>query len=240
MDNKIPNWKLSRKLLDAFRININNRDDGNMYNINVLNNFISKVGRHSCQFVTADGGFDFSSDFNNQEQQSTLLLLCEIYTAINIQGENGHFLLKVFDIFSQQSVQLISTCSMFYKRMHIIKPKTSRPGNSEKYILFMGRFFDVRLVEFEEKKKALDSLLQCIITKSSSFIETPTRIYYTVLKKLTEYNLYYTFKQIAYIKKTLEFDNNTTSVVRKENVDACRQWCIDYNLEMVSKRPSHI
>ena len=37
--------------------------------------FINRVGYHSCEIVTADGGFDFSNDFNQQEEVFLQLFL---------------------------------------------------------------------------------------------------------------------------------------------------------------------
>ena len=52
-----------------------------------------------------------------------------------MQKQGGHFILKVFDIFHQSSVELIYLLSCFYERVYIIKPHTSRHANSEKYIV---------------------------------------------------------------------------------------------------------
>ena len=41
--------------------------------------------------VTADGGFDFSVDFNNQEQLAFRLLLTQVFYAITMQKYNGNF-----------------------------------------------------------------------------------------------------------------------------------------------------
>lgn len=230
-DSKIPNWKVSRKCIDLFNIHLNTKEDGNMYNIKVIQNFIYRSGKNSCHFVTADGGFDFSSDFNNQEQQSILLLMCEIYTAVNIQRAEGHFLLKVFDIFSTQSITLIAACSIFYKEMNIIKPKTSRPGNSEKYILFVSRNYTDDPFKRAAQADVLSSLYEGICKKTTNEVKLPHKVYITVLNKITEYNIYYTLKQIAYIKKTLSFDNKNVKDVIQTNLKLCTQWCQEYNLE---------
>ena len=36
--------------------------------------------------ITADGGFDFHQDFNNQEKLSHKLIFCEVVTALTIQN----------------------------------------------------------------------------------------------------------------------------------------------------------
>ena len=99
-DKKIPYWKLSKQLLDKFNINLFTEWNGDIYNMDVMLKFIEYVSPDSCDFVTADGGFDFSNDFNNQEIQCQRLLLSQIFLALSTQKIEGCFLLKVFDLFS--------------------------------------------------------------------------------------------------------------------------------------------
>jgi cap1 methyltransferase len=63
------------------------------------------------------------------------LILNEIYTALYLQKQNGHFILKVFDVFTSTSIHLLYLLNIMYKEIYIYKPKTSRPSNSERYII---------------------------------------------------------------------------------------------------------
>ena len=60
--------------------------------------FIKQIDHNYCNLVTADGGFDYSKDYNSQELLSYKLLYSEIYIAINIQKLNGNFVIKFFDL----------------------------------------------------------------------------------------------------------------------------------------------
>ena len=60
---------------------------------------------------------------------------------LNTKEKNGHFILKVFDIFTETSIHLLYLLSLFYSEIYIYKPKTSRPTNSEKYIIC--KYFNV-------------------------------------------------------------------------------------------------
>ena len=86
-------------------------------------------------FITADGGFDFSTDFNAQEESSLNLVFCEIIYAIVLQKKGGSFVLKVFDCFSNVMVELLYLLCYLYDEVSIMKPCTSRSANSEKYIV---------------------------------------------------------------------------------------------------------
>ena len=48
---------------------------GNIYKLPNILHFRNQVGSNNCELVTADGGFDFSIDFNKQEQLSYQLIL---------------------------------------------------------------------------------------------------------------------------------------------------------------------
>ena len=92
---------------------------------------------HSKKFylITGDGGFDEGCDFNNKEQLHYQLILNEIYTAIKLQQNTGNFVLKMFDIFTDTSLHLLYLLNLCYEDVYIYKPVTSRPTNSEKYII---------------------------------------------------------------------------------------------------------
>ena len=56
---------------------------GNLYNVKNIINFRNQVKYASL--VTADGGFDISQDYNNQELYTYRLIFCEIVCALSIQ-----------------------------------------------------------------------------------------------------------------------------------------------------------
>lgn len=97
--------------------------------------YIRTVSKENFYLITADGGFDEGTDFNNKEQLHYSLILSEIYACIYLQNYNGHFILKVFDIFTETSIHLLYLLSICYQNVYVYKPKTSRPTNSEKYIV---------------------------------------------------------------------------------------------------------
>jgi hypothetical protein len=85
--------------------------------------------------ITADGGFDFSKDFNRQEISIANLLWGQVCYAICLQKRGGNFVLKIFDVFYEHTVHILYILSSFYEEVNICKLKTSRVGNSEKYVV---------------------------------------------------------------------------------------------------------
>jgi len=139
-DSTIPYWNNNivrnkkNKLCEGFD------GTGNVYDLKNVEMFIDTINNDKsyCGLITADGGFDFSDDYNSQEESSYQLLLSEIYIALNVQDINGSFIIKVFDLFNYQTVQLIYLLYCSYSYIEIYKPTTSRLSNSEKYIVCTG------------------------------------------------------------------------------------------------------
>ena len=136
-DTNVPGWKKSNDILKRnpnIYIEAGESEDGNIL---IPENYVfcqNKYG-NSMNIITADGGFDFSIDFNMQEAMSSKLILAEALYAITLQKRAGHFILKIFDNFTRFTCELIYLLSMFYEKVYIVKPNTSRYANSERYIV---------------------------------------------------------------------------------------------------------
>ena len=133
----IPKWNKITNILkenNNIKLIYGPKNDGNLYYTHNLE-FIEKFYKNSIDFITGDGGFDYSVDFNRQEENSINLIFCEMLYALIMQKEEGSFVLKVFDIFHRNTIEILSILSYFYEKVYIYKPLTSREANSEKYII---------------------------------------------------------------------------------------------------------
>ena len=110
-------------------------ESGDINNVENIDYIQSIVLPKQFYLITGDGGFDEGCDFNNKEQLHYQLILNEIYSAIKLQKTDGHFILKMFDIFTDSSLHLLYLLTLCYSEVYIYKPVTSRPTNSEKYII---------------------------------------------------------------------------------------------------------
>ncbi|XP_046663611.1 cap-specific mRNA (nucleoside-2'-O-)-methyltransferase 1 isoform X1 [Homalodisca vitripennis] len=115
------------------------KDDGDVFdpaNIESLMHFVmdntQQIGVH---FMMADGGFSVDGQENIQELLSKQLYLCQFLVALCIVRTGGHFVCKLFDIFSPFSVGLVYLMYRAFEQVCIHKPNTSRPANSERYII---------------------------------------------------------------------------------------------------------
>jgi len=136
-DDNVPAWHKSGYFLSQNpNVNIEYGADGTG-NLLHINNFVHCVVKYgsSMDLITADGGFDFSKDFNRQEISITNLLWGQVCYALCLQKKGGNFILKIFDIFYEHTVHILYILSSFYGEVNVCKLKTSRIGNSEKYVV---------------------------------------------------------------------------------------------------------
>uniref|UniRef100_A0A6J0T072 Cap-specific mRNA (nucleoside-2'-O-)-methyltransferase 1 n=1 Tax=Pogona vitticeps TaxID=103695 RepID=A0A6J0T072_9SAUR len=108
-------------------------------NITAFQNFVQDNTDHKgVHFLMADGGFSVEGQENIQEILSKQLTLCQFLTGLSVIRTGGHFLCKTFDLFTPFSIGLVYLLYCCFERMSIFKPVTSRPANSERYVVCRG------------------------------------------------------------------------------------------------------
>ena len=136
-DDNVPAWNKSGYFLSQNNnIQLEYGIDGNGDVLN-FDNFVYCVQKYksSMDLITADGGFDFSKDFNRQEISITNLIWAQVCYALCLQKKGGNFVLKIFDIFYEHTANILYILASFYEEVYVCKLKTSRIGNSEKYVV---------------------------------------------------------------------------------------------------------
>jgi 23S rRNA U2552 (ribose-2'-O)-methylase RlmE/FtsJ len=232
-DKVVPQWRLPYDFQHQHNIKLYHGENGsgNLYEIKTIHDFVNRVGRSTCQFITADGGFDFSSDFNNQEEMSLQLIVSEIYTALLLQQTNGTFILKMYDLNNIHTIKLLYILNNFYKDMYFIKPLTSRPANSEKYVVCTGFF----------KNDMYDSFIEILHSNITDYntdvllndIDVPL----SFLQDIVNFNSYYVSQQIAHIVHTFSLiensfnDDNKIKEIIKLQIKKALKWCHKYKIE---------
>ena len=113
--------------------------NGNLTKSIDINIFIKYIETNNsyADLITADGGMKKDSDIDYllEEYNHLPLFLGEVITALFTQKIGGTFILKMYDIVYINSVNLINLLSCFYNNVYITKPYSSRPCNTEKYIV---------------------------------------------------------------------------------------------------------
>lgn len=146
-------WNLSAILQnttdkDRFKISYGvENGDGNLYNIDNIDAFAARVKfdfhhvkstaakKVGVNLAVADGGIHVGGKENDQEDLTFRLLVAQSLTALKCLGHDGHFFLKIFDTVRPKTVQLLQMLADCFDYINIIKPVSSRPANSEKYLV---------------------------------------------------------------------------------------------------------
>lgn len=136
---------------DTFEPYYGVKGDGDIFlpeNVRSFSKFVKEsTDNQGVHFVMADGGFSVEGQENIQEILSKQLYLCQFYMALSVLRTGGHFVCKLFDIFTVYSVGLIYLMYRAFRHVCIFKPNTSRPANSERYIICKWRRPDAKDIE---------------------------------------------------------------------------------------------
>lgn len=168
------NWHTEKFRSDIPRHSLTQIDGvdgtGDLYkeeNIRQFEDIVQKeTKQRGVDLVVADGGFDFSGNEEQQEVLAQRLLLCEIITMLTSLKSGGHFVCKFFDILDEFTGDLVWLLYQCFDEICITKPLSSRPANSERYIVCKG-------LVYSHSEQLIKSLLN--VSKSMQNDNSPKR-----------------------------------------------------------------
>ena len=224
-NKQVPSWKIptsqmsSRSFSPTF---LNGADGtGDLLKTENIVDMISEI-QDKVDFITSDGGFDFSSDFNGQEVNSINLLASAMHLALSVQRPGGSFVLKIFDISLPDTFALLHILWKSYRKVVITKPFTSRPANSEKYVVCMDFIgYDVRDADYLVGPQKLDI--------------SRVRLPRSFVDQVVKYNTEFAANQICNIKATLDMiqSKNLDRLIAdsmKKQKQCAEQWSRKYGI----------
>jgi len=227
----IPGWRKTSAFLNKHpQINITYGadDTGNLLKIENIDNFVARQGEAKAHIYTADGGFDFSSDFNAQEETILPLLTAEFYLGLKSIQRGGVILVKIFDTILRPTLELLWVVTRSFREWSIIKPRTSRGGNAERYIICKG-FLGLDSETDELFRAAIERNLKGE-TIVSFLTNKPDLAWNQTMLMIQEI---IAFQEAEIILKTLKLigkpnDREIREYI-EQNVERSLQWCIDHN-----------
>ncbi|KAF8821965.1 ribosomal Rna large subunit methyltransferase J protein [Cardiosporidium cionae] len=181
---------------------INGADDtGNIISKKNIEHIWNRTSRHpspwKIDFVTADGSVPVQHDPSNQEILTAPLHFAELICALGLLKIKGSLVLKMFTFFEHHSLSILAIMSMLFEQVTIVKPRTSKPGNSEVYVLGFN-FQGVRSVLL----KKLTSLVKENLSEDFSIIPKEW-IPLDFIGEVIDCSAYFSENQISTISENL-------------------------------------
>jgi 23S rRNA U2552 (ribose-2'-O)-methylase RlmE/FtsJ len=235
-DDNVPAWTKSESYLYAnpnIKIEVGKDGTGNILHLVNFDHCCATYAS-SMDIITADGGFDFSQNFNKQELSIAPLLWGQICYALCLQKYGGSFILKIFDSFYAHTIDILYILSGFYESVYVSKLQTSRIGNSEKYVVCTGfRFHDNTLFFEKIRSSFVDMQNDSGSNYIHRFLNIPIPRYF--LSKVEEYNSIFGQQQIENIYYTISIidkniKNDKSEQLIKQNLTKCIHWCVEHGV----------
>lgn len=114
-----------------------NGDITDIKNIEYIKKYFEIGGK--CDLYTSDAGVSLDiDDFNEQESVVMKLKLAEILCALISLKDGGNMVVKIYTFFEKATIDILIILSKLFKIFKIVKPMSSKPTNSENYIIGIG------------------------------------------------------------------------------------------------------
>jgi len=202
---------------------MNENNNGDVTNIKNLLDFEKRV--KDINLYTSDAGIDVSEDYNNQEDLTLWINYGQILTGLLTLANGGNFCTKQYTFFNPFTRSVITILSYLFDEFYITKPVTSRPSNSEIYLIGknynkskFAKFRDIMLKALENK----DLTILCEINENM-FEST--------------YDIHM-LQQIAFLNELFTYYNTRISMLEKKRLydyynNIINDWIKKYNVKML-------
>jgi len=113
-------------------------NDGDVTKLKTVDAIRKKLGG-KVDLYTSDIGIGLDiTNFNKQEELEAVLNLGQVLCALSTLKIGGSMVCKMFMFFTPFNISLLSMLNNLFDEFYLSKPVTSRPGNSEIYIVGKG------------------------------------------------------------------------------------------------------
>jgi hypothetical protein len=228
-NNHVPGWRRSYQFLQRHpevKIHYGADGTGDIY-IEANQQSFVQLHDQKSQVFTGDGGFDFSTDYENQEKSVYSLLVASAIIGLQVLAPEGFFFLKLFDVFSSPTQYLLRCITICFKEWTLYKPATSRPCNSERYLICRGF------------RKCHPQVLQCLLklqTQWATNESVPQCEYFEFFsekERATLENHLHEFSkhQLENLEKTIRLQDTPSNTFDwKEQYSNAQKWCSEFRV----------
>lgn len=196
--------------------------DGNILNAAKRARFYKEFTEENggkADLITGDAGVERNKKESTEEMDTHRLLLAEVIMALNCQKSGGSFIIKMFDMATEFTMNMLQVLSYCYEEIGLFKPLTSRPATSEKYLVC--KRFHVR----EQERVSLIEALERIHAAGDGGdayayygnmvgVEDPK-----MKQAVISYNGFFMKKQISFIESGRMYATLYNDTIRSGEID---------------------
>jgi cap2 methyltransferase len=227
---QIPGWRRSIHFLKKhpqIQLEYGEDDTGDILNPANQAKFLEVAKQ--VQLFTADGGFDFSVDYAKQEQSVFQLLVASFSIGLGCLSVGGTMIVKLFDMYSPATKDLVLGSATCFKKFTIYKPATSRPCNSERYFIGVGYAGPVSSSQWIHHLQSIQ-LSQTPLTRLVDFQWNSK-----ILEAVKEQIVWQENQQIQIIQDACNLDKNTIPARITKILQKSRAWCKEFTVPLIDQ-----
>ncbi len=186
--------------------------------------------KDKVQFITIGSAINYQNDNENTiEQEYHVPLFKNIINSIKIQKKGGSMVIKIFETYTDVTAKIISILVSLYEKVFLIKPMTSIPSQTERYIICNG----FKLSDTSGVLKKLDKI-QDIIDKNPKLklcdlfmdyeIDFKLKIRLIKINQLTSNMVFKSLGEIVNFINNQDYYGDTYEKYRAEQIEANNFW----------------
>jgi len=179
------------------------------------------IQHRKMNLVVADGGFDAQRDSECQEQLAQKLVLCEFAASLQLLDHGGTLVIKLFGCQTESIRMAMRSVFDFFDSLEIIKPISSRPASSERYVLLEG--FKGLPAHYEGGQNWISNVLigKCL-RRDLSFYSRVDNYLDQVDHDMLVLNLKACFAILTTLRRRQNRKRNNCNDVKKEETDSTK------------------
>lgn len=187
--------------------------DGDVTKTDTILYHASKV---SCDLYTSDIGTDTSSDYNAQEDSTHHLNYGQIVDGLFTLADGGKLVTKQYTFSNPKTRSIMTVCAYLFEELYIVKPLTSRPFNSETYLVGKGFI----------KSRLTDDIRKNLLEKVYYGIQHDDKMYEATKKIHLD-------QQVKFLNEIIVMEKLIDNYEFKKRLNAfnnkkCEEWLIKY------------
>lgn len=232
------------KIIQETNVKINDLDKNflNYYEKNKKISILTDTKlKEKYDLIIAGGNILLNENTFVYEQDYFKLLLIQIITSIKSQKKNGNFIIKVFETYTNVMAKIFALLISSYEKVFIVKPFTSKPDTSERFIVCQNfNISDKEITKLENILKILNlnPKLKIIDIFSSYEIEKDLYMRIIELNTVLSNNYFIATGKIVNFVNSQNYYGDQYQKYRDDQINANKYWIDTFLVESKNYKES--